>query len=491
MLNGKAAAIIKTFSKSERNSFADFLRSPYFNSNKNLAKLYSHIQKYFHRINDEKINEEFLYCKLFPGRKYNYKIMKNLLSSLAALSEKFIIVNHSSKYINTAILLMKEYDKRGLDIYFHKTHKKLSLNTGDKQMYKEYYRDYSDVQETMREFYRNRSDVKKYSEYLLSGIDYTFPFIVSLLSDEFMLLVTAEHNTNLKPETDILREFISSLKLDDFINYISRSNLKNKEDMLIKLKTIKLFTDTENNDMMYYELRDSVFNNSHLYSNSMLDSLINNNILSYAEKRTSEGNREFLAERYNVMKKLFSLVKMNSEGVGYIFLSTYLDVVLTGIKLGETEYAFEFAEKFRNDVEPAAQNAAYHLAVAYIFAAKEDYESCLAELAIAEQTDHHIKLRTRFLYLKCYFELKMFEQGLSSVDSFNKYITDTKELHPDFRKILLDSCKSYKELFKITASPERYTADKLDKQIDFVRKSKISSKEWHISKLTELRKFVK
>ena len=73
------------------------------------------------------------------------------------------------------------------------------------------------------------------------------------------------------------------------------------------------------------------------------------------------------------------------------------------------------------------------------------------------------------------------------IDSFKKFLADTKELHPDFRKKLNDSCKTYYELFRISSSPERYDSEKIDKQIAFVKASGINTKEWYLSKLEELK----
>ncbi len=74
------------------------------------------------------------------------------------------------------------------------------------------------------------------------------------------------------------------------------------------------------------------------------------------------------------------------------------------------------------------------------------------------------------------------------IDSFKKFLADTKELHPDFRKKLNDSCKTYYELFRISSSPERYDSEKIDKQIAFVKASGINAKEWYLGKLEELKK---
>ena len=317
-------------------------------------------------------------------------------------------------------------------------------------------------------------------------VEYTFPQIISMLADEYALQYTAEHSTNHKPETDLLKEFFTSINIEDFTKVVESSSIKNKEDILIRLHFMVLLTGSS--DEVYYKLRDVVFKNTELYSNQMLYTIMNNYLLLYAEKRASEGSGEFFAEKYNLLKKMFILVKMNKDGVGHIFLSTYLDTVLSGIKLGETDYVSGFAEEYRKDVDPSVRDVAYRLARAYIFAAEKNYEASLKELARTGQADFHIKLRTKFLYLRCCYELNLFEQGFSMIDSFKKFLADTKELHPDFRIKLNDSCNTCYARFRISSSPERYDAEKIDKQIAFVMARRINSKGWCLGMRDELTK---
>jgi len=490
MVKNKAIRVIKTLSESEKKEFALFIRSPYFNSNKKLVKLYELILKDLDSINSENITEEFFYSKLYPSKKFSYGIMKNLMSELSGFVEKFLVINSVNTGIESVsqkLVLLKEYDKRNLDSYFFRSYDKLEKYLDGIKIHENYFRDYFSVDEVLRNFHLDRSSVNEFASAALKGTENTFLLLISVLSDEFIIKLSAEHSANRKPEYDMINEFINSVDLNALVSSVENSKLKNKDDILIKLKTISLFVNPAESKEVYFQLKDAIFRNYRKYSNLMLYTMITNTILQYAEMRSSTGSPEFFEEKYRVLKKMFSFVKFNSEGVGHVYLSVYLDVVLTGIKLGETDYAASFAEKFRKDVDPSVQDVAYFLASAYIHAAKEEYELCLEKLSKVGQTDHHIKLRTKFLYLKCYFELNMFEQGLSMVDSFRKFIGDTKELHSDFRKILRDSCKSYYELFRISSSPQLYSIEKIEKHAKFIQNSRISSKHWHLKKLDELK----
>lgn len=492
MLRSKAVEIIKTFSPDELKEFGAFVSSGYFNTNKNLVKLYNIIAKNYSKLDSENITEEFLYAKIFPAKKYNYGIMKNLMSDLAKLTDKFLIINRNNKEadgIRQRTLLLNEYGRRGLETYFKNLSDKLEKHLGESQIGEEYYKDCYTIYDVITNFYHQKSDFKNYYDGVIKKGELVLLYIVSILSDEAVIKFNMEHAANKQPETDYVNSVIESMNIEKLIDFFEGSNITNKADIVIRLKTILLMK-KEESDEMYYSVRDEIYNNYGLYTNSMLYIMFTNTLLAYTEKRASQGSSEFFAEKYSMMKKMFSTVSMNSGGVGHIFHSVYLDFILSSIKLGELDYAEWFAGNFVQHVDPTMRDVVDHLGKAYIHSAKKNYEAALAELALTGQADFHIKLRTKFHYLKCYFELKAYEQGFSMVDAFKKFINETKELHPDFRKSLLDTCNSYNQLFKISASPEDHSADKLNKQIEAIRKSRILSKDWHLGKLEELRSVV-
>lgn len=492
MLKSKAVEIIKTFSSDELKEFGAFISSGYFNTNKNLVRLYKVIFKNHSKLSSENITEEFLYTKIFPAKKYNYGIMKNLMSELAKLTDKFLIINRNNKEIDDTrqrTLLLNEYGRRGLESYFKNLSDKLEKGLKESKISEEYYEDSYIVNEEIRNFYQDRSDIKNYYNTVLTKGESVLSYVISILSDSAVIKFNLEHSYNKTPELDFVGSLIENVRIESLIDFFEKNNIANKADVIIKLKTILLVIN-DNEDEMYYKVRNEVYNHPGLYTNKMLYTIFQNTLLSYAEKRASQGSNEFFAEKYNLMKKMFSMVKMNSDGVGHLFHSIYLDFILSSIKLGELDYAEWFTGNFAKHVDPTMRDVVEHLGMAYIHSAKGDYEASLAELALTGQADFIIKLRTKFHYLKCYFELKAYEQGFSMIDSFKKFITDTKELHPDFRKSLVDTCNSYNQLFKISASPEDYSAEKLNKQMEIVRKSGILSKEWHLNKLEELRSVI-
>ncbi|MBZ0203342.1 MAG: hypothetical protein K8I03_10040, partial [Ignavibacteria bacterium] len=90
MLKSTALSIIQTFTKEEITKFGDFISSPYFNKKAGVQKLYNEVKKYSPGFTDENLGKEKLWTKLYPGKDYNYGVMKNLIHDFTKLAEEFI-----------------------------------------------------------------------------------------------------------------------------------------------------------------------------------------------------------------------------------------------------------------------------------------------------------------------------------------------------------------------------------------------------------------
>lgn len=119
MQSSKLINLLKTFSKDEMKKFEEFVSSPYFNKNSNTLKLLRYIEKYSGNYESIKLKREEAYSKIFPGKSFNNKIMKNLMGELLKHGWKFLEQygyekNADAKYNN----LLKELLRRNQYLTF-------------------------------------------------------------------------------------------------------------------------------------------------------------------------------------------------------------------------------------------------------------------------------------------------------------------------------------------------------------------------------------
>ncbi|MBK8553991.1 MAG: hypothetical protein IPL53_24265 [Ignavibacteria bacterium] len=90
MINTILTDILKTFSKEDLKSFGDFVVSPYFNKKNTVIKLWDNIKQHYPEFKNKNLSREIVWKNLYPGKDYNYGVMKNLIYDLNQLLERFL-----------------------------------------------------------------------------------------------------------------------------------------------------------------------------------------------------------------------------------------------------------------------------------------------------------------------------------------------------------------------------------------------------------------
>nr|HMT10995.1 hypothetical protein [Ignavibacteria bacterium] len=90
MLKNTVISILRSFSREEIIKFDDFLKSPYFNKKRPVQNLFAEIKKYYPGLDSSELEKDKVWKKLYPGKEYNYGVMKNLIHDLTKLAEQFI-----------------------------------------------------------------------------------------------------------------------------------------------------------------------------------------------------------------------------------------------------------------------------------------------------------------------------------------------------------------------------------------------------------------
>ena len=161
MLKNKSFDVIKTLTPAELKSLELFIGSPYYNTNKAVITLFQLIKKHIQKDSEKPLLEELLFTRIYPGKKYNYGIMKNLLSELFGLCEKFLAVHpiegDTTIEFEESIRRLQNYNRHSLDKLFHSEYKKANDRIEYSVLSTDYYRNKFRLLETLYKHYTTKS----------------------------------------------------------------------------------------------------------------------------------------------------------------------------------------------------------------------------------------------------------------------------------------------------------------------------------------------
>src|SRR5688572_9394516 len=90
MNNSSLLLLLKKFDKQQLKDFNNFLKSPFFNTNKALVSLFEYIRKQSPEYKPDKLEKKYINKKIFGKTEYNDGFFRVLMSNLQTLAEEYL-----------------------------------------------------------------------------------------------------------------------------------------------------------------------------------------------------------------------------------------------------------------------------------------------------------------------------------------------------------------------------------------------------------------
>jgi hypothetical protein len=493
MLKNKAYDVIRSLSPAELKSFELFISSPYYNSNKAVIKLFELLRKHIQKAPAKPLLEEDLFTRIYPAKKYNYGIMKNLLSELFGLCEKFLAVHpiegDKTVEFEESIRRLKNYNRHSLDKLFQSEYKKLDDKMEYSVLSTDYYRNKFRLIETLYKHYTTKSKYTGANDTIYPMSIYSTCDIISTLKQNIAGMEYLENQLNNKPEVNIAEAFYRNFNFEEFLKDIKGLQPEHYHFINLQVRLMKLYRD-RNDFENYNELKEIILSNIENYSNSekwYLSSALFGFVLNNYIKASSV---ELLHELSLIRKTQLTHVKFNTEGLAPLQSGVFRNMIELFIILGEVEFAEGVIRDHLNDIEESKRKSSYCYSMALIEESKGNHEKVLSLIRNAEFSDYQAKFSVKMVSLFAFYNLGYIEEGLSAIDSMKHFIKDTDEFIEPVKINLSGRVHTLEKLFKIRANPEKYTVEDITQFENTAASFLVTRKEWFLAKTDELKKLV-
>jgi len=499
VLKSKAIDIIKTFSPEEFKRFIEFIGSPYFNNIKSIARLVKELSIHYPGFSSDELTEISLYEKVYGKGKYSYSAMKNLMSELISLCEKFLVHDRITKDIirkeGNSIELLEELRDRGLDNLFIIRSKKFE------KLLKEHVLENSEyfIQANKLEILKYRFHLNKhrYNEHIWKGFLKKSTFeLCSIFHTLYITTDTVLQSAEtLKGNSDdsVFINFVKELDLKSFIKTIDPE--ESEEYFFLSLYSgliLLTLNDTkDHSEKYYYDLKKSLIKNikhfSYLDAYDILKSL-----RSYCITRMRMMKPVFIDELYVIDKLLVETINFSDSSVKWFIGEIFTEIVLLSIYCKEYNYAGEFIEKYKDQLNEDVAGFETGFTKALLNLEYGNTEKALELLSVIKPVNYSMKTLIKNIYIRVYYELQYYEEGLSLLDSYIHFINKDNKISEDKKRIAVMKYNIYLRLYKIKMSPGKYSVYDITKQRKELDKFYfLVEKDWFLKKLKELETEVK
>lgn len=441
MISSKAIELIRTFNEDEFRQFGSFTASPYFNRESVQVKLYEILKKFYPEFEGKNFTKEKIYEKLYPGRKYNDGVMRNIFSKLLELSEEFLVFQSCrEKKMVYYTDLMTELSRRNTPGLFDKTEKEASeyiegTNIKDEQYFQNLYQ----LNNVKLYNLRNRKSTLYSPEELLNESSDALikSFLISVLKNQISLA-----NSNQKMFTIEKDEMLKNLE-----QYTESALKKYSDSVYLRYCYCSFQIALTREEKFYFELKN-ILNTYFTELNKRDIQDIFTILTNYCYFKINSGFPEYRKEHFYLFKENIELGHYKGFR-RFLEHIRYLNVTVTGLEAGETEWVSNFIEKYKNELDEQNRENAYNFCRALLCYHKKEFSGALKEAAKVKTDDQSYKHQLKSLYMKIYYDMNEIEPFYSHIDSYRHFLLNEKRI-PEATKKNISSYITYtKKLFDL------------------------------------------
>lgn len=477
----KDSALIKilgTYTPEEIKDFDEFVRSMYFNKNKNVAKLYGYLKNQYPEFNEKKILKENVYKKIYPGRKYSDNFIRQIIHLLQKLGQEYLIYSRLSRNeIDKKTILLSELNDRKLDMLFNKEHLLLKqLQAGEKERDENYYlRDFN-IEKEASEFKSHRF-VLHYNEteeqYLAESKSLAIYYFVNVIR-KYIYLIS---------EAKIIKIDYSASFLDDIKELIKKYKYDEIPLVSLYLNLLEM-SRNEDDEKYFYSVKKLLKENLGLFNRNTAYEVYMA-LQNHCSLKTYKGDIKFYDELFDIYNEMLSNKVIFSSKTGHISLVNFKNFAIVGVNLKNYQWVESFINSNRKKLAPAERENGYNYCMGILSFEKGDFNKALEYAGKTKYEDIFYKMEIRVLTIKIYYELALFDELSYVTDGFRHFLAGNKPIPAYLKEANRNFIRMIEQLKKVKLKNDLQAAEELRKKISDAQF--IMSRIWLLKKLDEVK----
>lgn len=466
---------LKRFSSKDWLAVKKFVKSPYFNSRKDVILLFEFLEKKYKRIEYNRIDKEGLFKAIYQDEKFDEKKLRHLMSYLSILIKKYFSIEHfQSQTIIQQKYLCENLEQRGLKKILQKELKySLELVEKEKQKDADHYLSMYEIASMVSNFSIEGTRKKKKNFQSLEQ-NISLAFVIKFLKlgcemQSHQTLTKENYNLKLFPKIlNLLKEgqFLDNPIIELYFNcymandYLEQANILDSEKHFFNFKK-------------FLERNWSSITSIEIWEICMI-------AINYCIKRLNSGNKSFIREAFELYR--FGLENKFIFREGILSTYSYKNISRLGIALNENIWVETFLKENKKYLPARERENTWRYNLAYFHFQQNNYSAAMRLLLQVEFSDTLNNLDARRILLKCYFELKEYDALDSLFNSFSRYIYRQKEIGYH-KENYLNLIRIVKKIIYLPITDKK-NIHQIKKEV--IQMKNLVEREWLLSKIEEL-----
>lgn len=433
--------LFSRLTKNEITEFGNFIKSPYFNTDKNLIKIFENLKNINLDYSSEFDNEK----EIFKELNLDTEKKKRLAKQFRVLIKQYLKLKEFEKDENTNMM----YELRALREKKITTHYKKKLNEFIKIFDNRYKRD--------ENYYSNRISIEDdYYNFTINEKAYDYPATLDSKRDNIIynfyfqllhcyndMIIHEEYagkNFNLK--FPYLNEILNDIKINFEKIQKDHPNICIIYFVISIQEAIRKNEDTKKLEKKYLKyLQDNVtkFDKEQLFHYYLY-------IVNYYSVMFKKGHYEYRQKVFEI----YSYQERNS----FLFLNNqvspeiFKDIVSMAATTGHLDWAEYFLEKYKKLLNPDKHKDFINIAYAKIYFLKNDYKKSISHLILISSRNYINYISAKIIFCKIYYEEKNIDAIEFELENLRKLDERSRKLNEHSRHTIENFRKYMRQLLK-------------------------------------------
>ena len=479
MISSKLIDILKTFSEAELKDFIKFAQSLYFNKGRNYLPLLKTLKKFYPDFRNPKLTKAYLYEILYPGKKYNDQVIRNILSGLLKICEQFIVINKiNSDGTDFNTIIADELKNRMLFKLSESYINKSLYELGEPAIDKDFFRKRYELLQVKREIARGLNNTKETIEFLSSEASDFFLYFLLETSRHVEEMVVFNHNLKANFENHLTFKLIENLNIENINSYFARGKTNDLKIAELYGVHVKLLIDYKN-ELLFETFRLLLKDNFKVLSRwgkyNMY--LCLENACIRLQEIDEIKYRKILFDIYK--EQLINKLYNNSDS-SPMAVDMFRNIVINALRLKQFSWIESFINEYIDMLPSGHRENMYNFSFSLLNFEKKNFEESLNYITRLKYDTFVFKFDVKVLSLMVYCELGYIEEAISMIDSFRHFINETPSISDYIREIHINFIRFLHEIIRLSDNPKTGEILRLEREIE---NSRVRNREWLLEKL--------
>ena len=490
----KIIEILATFSKEDVKRFREYLNSPFFNKSEKLIRLYEALIIFHPHFNSRNFTEINIFNNLNPGMKFNISTFRNLLSDLSFAAENYLsIVNFNEKYFEKKDCLRNEQFKRNLSGHLDAGLKKAEYELNNiKNIDAPYFLNKYKLSTDRLNFnllFKNKTgkDVILENKRNLNehgkNITCFFANEINRINDNILVM---GKTFEIYDDDNFVLNLVSVLNLEKILALLAEGNENESISILFKLLLAKskAFSNPDNS-RFYYDYKKLVLKEVDTLDKDELR-YHTIRLLKYCMMKNSQDSgdetEDFRTERFNVYNLILENKYYKCCVSDFIPVELYRTVLLLSLELKKYTWAFNFIKKYKSELPPDRRENLFNFSCAEYYFCRGRYTDAMKSFHKVKFDHFMLKIDMKNLMLRTYYELDLFDNALSLIDTYKHFLSNDKTLSADEKRINKNFINVLQKMILYRASGKKAGKYLIEQELQ----KDCSHKDWMLEKLSRI-----